>query len=157
MKQVYQKMELEHKIGPVGPDGNLKPFAEYPKKVRRADGRKITCKDQTEEVAVKMWAGDSPKADPVAAERDALATKLAEAMDKIARYERGVPEAAVLPGGVPKGKAADEAQGMAGPATAANGGGTDKAPAPSAQAPAGQAPGAVPAAPPPDPLVALKK
>jgi hypothetical protein len=73
MLAVYQRMQAEGKIGPLDANGNARPFQEYPKWVTGKDGAKVIVNSKREELAVASEAPGAALADPVIAERNALA------------------------------------------------------------------------------------
>ena len=78
MHGLYDKLQNDCKTGPfMMRDGQkvLKPFEEYPKWVRKADGTRVIVKDIREEATMAGDLAMRPANDPLASEREALAAK----------------------------------------------------------------------------------
>jgi hypothetical protein len=83
MREMYQKLQNEFKIGPFVKDpisGTVmsKPFQEYPKWVYLPDGTTKIVHSQREEMAVTLSYGTDVERDPVIEERDRLIDMVAE-------------------------------------------------------------------------------
>lgn len=74
MLEMYKRMEREGKIGPFDAEGRPRPWQEFPKQVRTADGGRAIVQSAREELAIAANASPSPNAadDPLVAEKRRL-------------------------------------------------------------------------------------